>query len=142
MIISETASYICVMKPSSSQSRHLAKFLMEVPEGRKDRNESYELPRSPKCQVALCSSVHLKPSDGQLPGPGPWGNFGGVCYIAPLSSYSWTRTLKSPFAKTNEWTENDSNGDWIKLGEREKKVIQSTENRNSVSVETVYRKKN
>lgn len=128
MIISETAFYICVMKPSSFQSRHLAKFLMEVPKGRKDRNESYELPRSSKCQVALCASVHLKPNDGQLPGPGPWGNFGGVCYMAPLSSYSWTRTLKSPVAKTNEWTENGSNGDWIKLGEREKKVIQSTEN--------------
>ena len=47
--------------------------------------------------------------------------------MARLSSYSWTRSLNSSFAKTNEWTENDSNGDWIKLGEREKKVIQSTE---------------
>lgn len=128
MIISETAFYICVMKPSSFQSRYLAKFLLEVPESRKARNELYELPRSPKCQVALYTSVHLKPNDGQLPGPGSWGNFGGVCYMARLSSYSWTRRLNSPFAKTNEWTENDSNGDWIKLGEREKKVIPSTEN--------------
>lgn len=128
MIVLETAFYICVMKPFSFQSRHLAKFLLEIPEDRKARNQSYELPRSPKCQVALCVSVSLKPSEGQLPGSGSWGNFGGVHYMVPLISYSRTKRLNSSPVKTNEWTENESNGDWIKLGEREKKVIQSTEN--------------
>lgn len=108
------------------------KTLSKIPYGssRGQKSQEWVVRAAKKSQVSsrLVHVSHLEPNDGQLPGRGSWGNFGRVCYMAPPGSYSWTRRLNSPLAKTNEWTENDSNGDWIKLGEREKKVIQSTEN--------------
>lgn len=45
MIVSEAAFYICSMiLPLSFQSRHLAKFFLEIPEGRKAMRQAHELP--------------------------------------------------------------------------------------------------
>lgn len=53
--MSETAFYSCSMKLSLSfQSRHLAKFFLEIPEGRKAVNQTHELPSQSKVSNQVC----------------------------------------------------------------------------------------
>lgn len=47
--MSETAFYICSMKQAFSlQTRHSAKFFLEIPEGRHAMNQAHELPSQSK----------------------------------------------------------------------------------------------